>query len=81
MHWKVYLLNGTVTTVVTDHYALVYMVTKAKGDVHQRLARLCMDVQGFNLGVEHRKGADNLLADAVSRLFHRDEIPVVLTSE
>ena len=81
LHWRVYLHNGKVTAVITDHYALVYMVTKAKGDAHQRLARLCMDVQEFQLEVKHRKGEDNLLADAVSRLFHHDEIPVVLTSE
>jgi hypothetical protein len=31
IHWQVYLLNGLEFEVIVDHYALVYMVTKAGG--------------------------------------------------
>ena len=55
------------------------MVTKTGGDAHQRLARLCMDLQGFTFSVKHRSGDKNLLADAVSRLFQVNDIPPVLT--
>jgi hypothetical protein len=78
-HWDPYLQNGREFTVVTDHYALVYMVTKTGGDAHQRLARLCMDLQGYTCKVKHRSGDKNLLADAVSRLFRVNDIPPVLT--
>ena len=81
LHWKSYLNNGIPFTVVTDHYALVYMVTKTGGDAHQRLARLCMDLQGFTFSVKHRSGDKNLLADAVSRLFQVNDIPPVLTAD
>jgi hypothetical protein len=78
-HWDPYLQNGREFVVVTDHYALVYMVTKTGGDAHQRLARLCMDLQGYSFMVKHRSGEKNLLADAVSRLFRINDIPPVLT--
>ena len=78
-HWDPYLQNGLEFIVVTDHYALVYMVTKTGGDAHQRLARLCMDLQGYTCTVKHRSGEKNLLADAVSRLFRVNDIPPVLT--
>ena len=81
LHWKSYLNNGLPFTVITDHYALVYMVTKTGGDAHQRLARLCMDLQGFTFSVKHRSGDKNLLADAVSRLFQVNDIPPVMTSD
>ena len=66
-------------TVVVDHYALVYMVTKIGGDAHGRLQRLCLDLQGFNFSVKHRSGKAHLDADAVSRLLQGDEQPYVRT--
>ena len=38
LHWQVYLQNAVPFDAVTDHYALVYMVTKVGGDPHHRLA-------------------------------------------
>jgi len=81
LHWQVYLLNGRVFDVIVDHYALVYMVTKAGGaEAQQRLLRLCLDLQQFTFNVIHRSGKDHLDADAVSRLLGKDDQPYVRTA-
>jgi transposase InsO family protein len=82
LHWRVYLLNGAPFEVIVDHYALVYMVTKAGGAMtHQRLLRLCLDLQEYTFTVIHRQGKKHLLADAVSRLLQKDEQPYVRTAD
>ena len=81
LHWRVYLQNGVPFQVVTDHYALVYMVTRVGGDPHHRLARLCMDLQGYTFSVVHRAGKDHLLPDAVSRLLQTHDIAYVNTED
>ena len=55
------------------------MVTKVGGDPHHRLARLCMDLQGYTFSVKHRAGKHHLLPDAVSRLLQADDIAYVNT--
>jgi len=81
LHWQVYLLNGRIFDVIVDHYALVYMVTKAGGaEAQQRLLRLCLDLQQFTFNVIHRSGKDHLDADAVSRLLGKDDQPYVRTA-
>jgi hypothetical protein len=78
IHWQVYLLNGLEFEVIVDHYALVYMVTKAGGaEAQQRLLRLCLDLQQFTFRVIHRNGVCHLVADAVSRLLGKDDQPYV----
>jgi hypothetical protein len=78
IHWQVYLLNGLEFEVIVDHYALVYMVTKAGGaEAQQRLVRLCLDLQQFTFKVIHRNGVCHLDADAVSRLLGKDDQPYV----
>ena len=79
LHWKVYLSGGLAFEVITDHYALVYMVTKIGGDIHGRMSRMVMDLQGFSFSVTHRSGSLHLDADAVSRLLQVDEEPYVHT--
>jgi hypothetical protein len=69
LHWECYLNNGRTFQVISDHYALVYMVTKPAGDPHQRLHRLCTDLQGYSFEIIHRKGEEHLDADAISRLL------------
>jgi hypothetical protein len=81
MHWKIYLGINVEFDAIVDHYALVYMVTKVGGDVHGRLTRLCLDLQGFTFRVIHRSGALHLDADAVSRLLRKDEIAYVNTAD
>jgi hypothetical protein len=53
------------------------MVTKIGGDVHHRLARLCLDLQGYTFEVQHRAGKLHLDADAVSRLLRKGEVAYV----
>jgi hypothetical protein len=81
LHWRVYLQNAVPFDAVTDHYALVYMVTKVGGDPHHRLARLCLDLQGYTFSVTHRAGKNHLLPDAVSRLLQSDDVAYVNTVE
>jgi len=58
MHWSSYLINFKNFHVTTDHYALVYMVTRPKGDPMGRLARMCIALQLFGsyLHIYHRAG-------------------------
>jgi transposase InsO family protein len=78
IHWQPYLMNGIEFEVLVDHYALIYMVTKAGGaESQQRLLRLCLDLQQFTFKVTHRKGIHHIDADAVSRLLGKDDVPYV----
>ena len=77
LHWKVYLTGGQSFDVITDHYALVYMITKMGGDVHGRMSRMITDLQGFTFSVTHRSGSLHLDADAISRLLQVDEEPYI----
>jgi hypothetical protein len=79
LHFKIYVRNGRQFEVITDHYALVYLVAKLGGDSHQRLARICMDLQDYTFTVTHRPGNQHLDADAVSRLLRKDDIPFIWT--
>ncbi len=79
-HWYPFLfMTFHPFDVYVDHYALVYLVTKMGKSVqsHQRLTRLCLDLQGYSFNVHHIKGTDHLEADAVSRLLHHDEVAFV----
>ena len=82
LHWRVYLQNGLQFEVIVDHYALVYMVTKMSGtEGNLRLHNLCLGLQGYTFSVIHRKGELHMDADAVSRLFHKDEVAYVHNEE
>ncbi|GJU07036.1 reverse transcriptase domain-containing protein [Tanacetum coccineum] len=54
------------TTVYTDHSTLKYLFTKQ--DVKPRLIRWVLLLQGFNIEINDKKGAENLAADHLSRL-------------
>ena len=64
----------------TDHYALVQIVTKGRAKSHQRLLRLCLDIQGFTFRVTHRNGIDHIDADVVSQFLMTNEQPYVRTA-
>ena len=76
IHWSTYLRTGRHFEVVTDHYALVYMVTRPPRENNGRILRYTTDLLGYRFSVLHRKGGDHLDADAVSRLLRHDEYPV-----
>ncbi|GJT05924.1 reverse transcriptase domain-containing protein [Tanacetum coccineum] len=54
------------TIVYTDHSALKYLFNKH--DAKPRLIRWVLPLQGFNIEIKDKKGAENLAADHLSRL-------------
>ncbi|GJV47923.1 reverse transcriptase domain-containing protein [Tanacetum coccineum] len=54
------------TIVYTDHSALKYLFSKQ--DAKPRLIRWVMLLQGFNIEIKDKKGAENLAADHLFRL-------------
>lgn len=65
-HFDVYLSQTMVPIhVYTDHNPLTF-VHKMKGK-NQRLMRWSLALQQYNIDIEHIKGSDNVIADALSR--------------
>jgi hypothetical protein len=73
IHWSNYLRNGLAFSVVTDHYALVYMATRSPRANNGRILNYTTHLMGYRFSVIHRKGRDHMDADAVSRLLRHDE--------
>lgn len=65
-HFEVYVgYNSSPVVVFTDHNPLVFL--SQMYNHNQRLMRWALLVQGYNLEIRHKKGADNVIADALSR--------------
>ncbi|KAG1935513.1 retrotransposable element [Pimephales promelas] len=54
-------------TVYTDHNPLVFLARMYNSN--QRLMRWALLAQGYNLHIKHKRGADNIVADALSREY------------
>ena len=66
--FEVYLGSSPMPVVVyTDHNPLVFL--RQMRNSNQRLMRWSLLVQDFNLDICHKRGVDNVLADALSRVF------------
>ena len=64
--FECYLLGAEEVVVFTDHNPLVFLErTKTH---NQRLFRWALLLQDYNLTIKHLKGAENLFADALSRV-------------
>lgn len=76
-------IEGMRFTVITDHAALKWLMEKK--DLAGRLARWSLELQSFNFTIEHRKGAANIVPDALSRAAVEETshvgIPLVLDDE
>jgi len=53
--------------VVTDHSSLAWLMKQA--NLKGRLARWAMQLQGYKFSVSHRRGQDNVVPDALSRMY------------
>ena len=63
-HFEVYLGSQPIQ-VFTDHNPLVFLSHMRNSN--QRLMRWSLLLQDFNVQIFHRKGTDNVIADALSR--------------
>lgn len=64
-------VEGMTFKIVTDHASLKWLMTQK--DLSGRLARWSIKLQGFDFTIEHRRGKDNVVPDALSRV-HMDEL-------
>src|SRR3954469_14521693 len=73
--FRPYIVDSKVT-IHTDHAAIKYLMTKK--DTKPRLIRWVLFLQEFDLHIMDRKGADNPVADNLSRMedIPHDPIPV-----
>lgn len=58
--------------IVTDHASLKWLM--GQKDLSGRLARWSLKLQCFKFEIEHRKGTENVVPDALSRSFSVDSI-------
>ena len=66
-HFEVYVGSSSVPVLVyTDHNPLVFL--QRMYNQNQRLMRWALVIQNYNLDIQHKKGVDNVMADALSRV-------------
>lgn len=65
-HWRCYLDNGQKFTIYTDHSALQWFLNL--DNPSGRLARWSIRLSMFNFDIKHKKGKDNVIPDALSRI-------------
>ncbi|XP_059223172.1 uncharacterized protein LOC131996977 [Stomoxys calcitrans] len=58
-------VEGHEFTVITDHASLKWLMSQT--DLSTRLARWALKLQGYRFKIEHRKGSQNIVPDALSR--------------
>src|SRR6187397_2016642 len=70
-------LVGSKVIVFTDHAALKYLIAKAESK--PRLLRWVLLLQDFNIKIKDKKGAENIVADHLSRIRYdegKDSLPI-----
>ncbi len=66
-YFEVYIGSSNYPVIVfTDHNPLVFL--SRMYNQNQRLMRWSLIVQGYNLVIKHKKGVENVIADAPSRI-------------
>lgn len=61
--------------IITDHASLKWLM--GQKDLSGRLARWSLKLQSFSFKIEHRKGSENVVPDALSRVFSVDSLDMV----
>ena len=65
-HFEVYVgSSSSPVTVYTDHNPLVFLAQMYNNN--QRLMRWALLAQNYNINIRHKRGADNVVADGLSR--------------
>uniref|UniRef100_A0A1A8I1B8 Gypsy retrotransposon integrase-like protein 1 n=1 Tax=Nothobranchius kuhntae TaxID=321403 RepID=A0A1A8I1B8_NOTKU len=64
-HFHVYVCSQFTTVVFSDHNPLTFL--HRMFNANQRLMRWALLLQEFDIKVRHKKGTDNMMADALSR--------------
>lgn len=75
-------VEGQPFKIVTDHASLKWLMQQR--DLSGKLARWSLKLQAFDFEIEHRRGVDNVVPDALSRAFVESidpGIPIDLESE
>lgn len=64
-------IEGLPFTIITDHASLKWLMSQT--ELAGRLARWSLKLQAFEFHIEHRRGSQNVVPDALSRA-HMEEI-------
>uniref|UniRef100_W8AS19 RNA-directed DNA polymerase n=1 Tax=Ceratitis capitata TaxID=7213 RepID=W8AS19_CERCA len=64
-------VEGMPFTIITDHASLKWLMNQK--DLSGRLARWSLKLQAYNFDIQHRKGAQNIVPDTLSRM-HMEEL-------
>lgn len=65
--FSVYVSNHKFTVAVYSDHNPLQFVNKMKNE-NQRLMRWALSLQPYNIKIKHKKGKDNVIADALSRV-------------
>lgn len=74
-------VEGHEFEIITDHTSLKWLMSQS--DLHGRLARWALKLQGFRFTITHRKGSQNIVPDTLSRMYseNNDSIELVYSNE
>ena len=70
-HWHTYLY-GRKFVVYTDHQPLAWLLNKK--NPHPRLERWLIRLAQYRFEIKYRKGIENVVADALSRLPSENQV-------
>ncbi|CAA7048538.1 unnamed protein product [Microthlaspi erraticum] len=77
LHLKISIILGGIKVIVhSDHAALRYLLSKK--DAKPRLLRWILLLQEFDLEIKDRRGADNGVADHLSRMRVEENLPLMI---
>lgn len=60
-------IEGHAFTIITDHASLKWLMNQK--DLNGRLARWSLKLQAFDFNIQHVKGVENVVPDALSRVY------------